>query len=100
MAEEKKESSERGESKDLLVKLNIIDVFNEVIEFLAEIQVDGRVLPRNLQVLDMKYEMLRLHLTAIGQRALEIKDPILMARLVAIGILTDKEDEEQVRGNA
>lgn len=100
--EQSNEQSGRGESKDLLVKLSVVDVFNEVIEYLANLQVEGRELPRNIQVLDMKFEMLRLHLTAIGERSLEIKDPQIMARLVAIGILTDKPREEDppVRGNA
>lgn len=93
--------SEPSESQLVLRKLDIVDVFNEVITFVADVQVGGKEIPRNIQILDIKFEMLRIHLTAIGERALQIKDPQLMGRLVAIGILTDKPKEELPdRGNA
>lgn len=85
-----------------LIKLNIVDVFNEVIGYLADKVAEGEELPRNIQVLDMKFEMIRNHLTQVAKRSLELEDPFLQARLIALGLLTvDTESEEaDSKGNA
>lgn len=85
-----------------LLKLNVIDVFNEVIGYLADKVAEGEELPRNIQVLDMKFEVIRNHLTQVAQRSIELNDPILQSRLVALGLLTvdtDSEDHAK-KGNA
>jgi hypothetical protein len=91
-------------SETRLIKLNLVDVFNEVITYLADKVAEGEELPRNLQVLDMKFEMIRNHLTHVAQRALDLDDPVLKARLVALGMLTvdtsSEDPDGSTKGNA
>lgn len=78
-----------------LVKVDILDTINDVIEDLTKQQMEGRELPRQLQVIDMKFELIRQHLLEIGRRAIEIGDAQIQTRLIAIGILVEGPPPQQ-----
>lgn len=90
------------QKQNRLLHIDMIEVFNEVIGYLADEVAAGKELPRNIQVLDMKFEVIRTHLTHVAQRALELEDPLLQARLVAVGLLTATRvvTDPEPKGNA
>lgn len=78
--------------KPMIHKIDVTDTFNDVIVDLVEQKEKGRVLPPNLEVLDMKFQLIWEHLAAIAQRAMDIDDTFIQSRLFALGVLKEVEN--------
>lgn len=84
-----------------LVRVNIIDTMNDVIVYLSKKIEAGEEIPRELQAVDIRMEIVQAHLIAIAKRALILGDPEINERLLSIGILkAETEEVPEPKGNA
>ena len=78
-------------NKTIQVKMDILAVFNQMIDFLNGL--DEQIVPKEMQVLDIKAEMLMARLRSIAQRALEINDEKIIDELLCLGIIKGSRDD-------
>lgn len=78
----------------LRIKMNLMNVLNQVIDGLNLISEDhpDYKLPRQLMVMDVKFNILIGYMEDIAKRALELDDEKLLAALEGLGVISMRED--------
>ena len=71
------------------VKMSFIGLQNQVCQFLNELDDKGIEIPRQMQVFDVKSEMVLSRLRSIATRALKIDDAEILDDLLTLGIVYD-----------
>jgi len=67
----------------LLIKIDLAAVFNRVLDFLGDVP---EPIPRDIEIMDVKFKIVIAHLNAILERAIELKEPALLERFEALGM--------------
>lgn len=70
-------------AKVIPIKINVINTFNQVVEFVNK----QEEIPREMQIIDTKFEIINSHLIEVAKRALELNDEKLMERMNCLGYL-------------
>ena len=78
--------------KTIKVKMSFVALQNQVCQFLNELEDKGIEVPRQMQVFDVKSEIVLARLRSIATRALKIDDAEILDDLLILGIIHDNKE--------
>lgn len=70
-------------AKVIPVKISVLNTFNQVVEYVNK----QEEIPREMQVIDTKFEIIHNNLIEVSKRALELNDEKLMEIMNCLGYL-------------